>query len=327
MSHQPSSPPLSSPPAGVMFHHFHGVGHPPSQGSISAGQLRLLVDFVGRDRILPAREWIERATNDALRPGDVCLTFDDNLRCQFDVAVPVLRELGLTACFFVHSSVLTGSVERLELDRRFRSTRFNSVDDFYVAFYAEVDAGPFAARVRQAMLRFDARTYLSGYAFYTADDRRFRFVRDDVLGPEAYRHVMDRMLADRGIDERELAEGTWMNADHLLGLHREGHVLGLHSHTHPTRFARLSPQQQRDEYTINWRILKQITGSPPTAMAHPSNSYSPYTLSILRQLGVRVGFRANTSLSGPYCCYEHPREDHANLVRAMLACTATRQAA
>jgi len=96
-------------------------------------------------------------------------------------------------------------------------------------------------------------------------------------------------------------------------LHTAGHVIGLHSHSHPTRLQRFSPQQQRDEYTENWKTVRQITGSPAMAMSHPCNSYSPYTLAILRQLGVRVGFRANM-MQSEYCSLEHPREDHANLM-------------
>jgi peptidoglycan/xylan/chitin deacetylase (PgdA/CDA1 family) len=283
---------------------------------MSAAQLRQMIDFVGRERLLPAREWVERAVANTLRDGDLCLTFDDNLRCQFDVAVPVLRELGLTACFFVYSSVLTGAVERLELYRHFRTTSFASVEAFYDAFYKTIDHGPFASRVRHAMLRFNPRTYLSAFAFYTDADRRFRFVRDDVLGPDAYHNVMERMLFDRDVDQRRIAADLWMSADHLRQLHLDGHVIGLHSHTHPTRLARQSPQQQRDEYTINYRLIRQVTGSAPTTMSHPCNSYSPYTLSILRQLGIQIGFRANMQQT-EYCAFEHPREDHANVMRAM----------
>ena len=42
-------------------------------------------------RILPAREWQDRLQRGALRSVDLCLTFDDALRCQFDVARPVLE--------------------------------------------------------------------------------------------------------------------------------------------------------------------------------------------------------------------------------------------
>lgn len=298
---------------GVMFHHFHDDFHPPGQGSISAGELVGLLNLVGRRRILPAAEWLRRAGNNSLGDDDVCLTFDDSLLCQHDIAVPVLRDLGLTAFFFVCSSVLQGNVEMLEVHRHFRTSSFETVDEFYAAFFDAIDMSAHCHRVRQSMLRFNPRTYLTQFPFYSVADRRFRFVRDEVLGSDAYHEVVNQMLADRGVDPGALAARLWMNVDQLRNLQADGHVVGMHSHTHPTRLARLSPQQQRDEYNANHRILRQLTGVAPEAMSHPSNSYSPYTLAILRQLGIRVGFRADmTHPAG--CALEFPRQDQANLV-------------
>lgn len=301
------------PAHGVMFHHFHDDYHAPGQGSISAGDLVRLLDYIGRDRILPAGEWLERAGHNTLSDQDLCLTFDDCLLCQYDVAMPVLRDLNLTAFFFVHSLVLQGNPQKLEIYRHFRNTQFRSLADFYDAFYEALNFTPHVARVKQAMLRFNAREYLAQHPFYTVADRRFRFVRDEVLGPEAYEQVMDRMLAERGMDIAAVSRRLWMTPAHVVQLHREGHVIGLQSHSHPTRLARMSPQQQRDEYTENQRTVRQIIGRPANAVAHPCNSYSPYTLAILRQLGVRVGFRTNMA-AREYCSLEHPRQDHANLM-------------
>jgi len=301
------------PAHGVMFHHFHDDFHARGQGSISAGDLVRLINQIGRNRILPAGEWLERACHNTLRDGEICLTFDDCLLCQYDVALPVLRDLDLTAFFFVYSSVLQGNIEMLEVYRHFRMTGFESVDAFYDAFFAAVGSSSSSYRVSQALLRFNPREYLAQFPFYTSSDRKFRFVRDDVLGPDAYHGVMNEMLAEHDVDRHAVARRLWMTADHVRQLHTAGHVIGLHSHSHPTRLQRFSPQQQRDEYTENWKTVRQITGSPAMAMSHPCNSYSPYTLAILRQLGVRVGFRANM-MQSEYCSLEHPREDHANLM-------------
>ena len=303
---------------GAQFHHFHdALRHPPGLGSIGADELRRMIDFIGRQRILPAAEWIDRAAGDTLPADAVCLTFDDTLRCQYDVAAPVLRERGLSACFMVNTSVLTGGMEMLELHRRFRARFFPSVEAFCDAFEQQIASSRHCHRVSQALLRFNARSCLP--AAVSPVERRFRFIRDDVLGHEAYHEIMDRMIADHGIEPSDLAAGVWMTPDHLLTLHREGHVIGLHSHTHPTRMARLSPQQQRDEYTANWRMVRQITGAAPTVMSHPCDSYSPYTLSILRQLGVRAGFRASMVDRPPGCAFEHSRQCQAMIARGMTA--------
>lgn len=303
-------------PHGIMFHHFHDERHAPGQGSLSADDLAELIRFVGPDRILPARDWLSRALAEDLADDDLCLTFDDNLLCQHDVALPVLRTLDLTAFWFVPTSMMQGDLPRLELYRAFRVKCFDDVNDFYEAFFRTLATSDHAPLAEQALERFDPGTYLAEYPFYSEADRRFRYVRDEVLGPRRYEHVMDALIGSRGIELEELATGLWMKPEHLRELHGDGHVIGLHTHTHPTRVTRLDPPQQLQEYRYNYMCLIRLLGEPPTTMAHPCNSYDAQTLAILRRLGLKLGFRANRALRR-HSELEYPREDHANIMSAI----------
>jgi peptidoglycan/xylan/chitin deacetylase (PgdA/CDA1 family) len=248
----------------------------------------------------------------------LCLTFDDNLRCQFDVALPVLRRQGITAFWFVYTSVLQGNLERLELYRLFRTLHYPAVERFYDAFFAAVFASGLGAAAAERLHGFRPADYLREFPFYSDADRSFRFVRDEVLGEPRYFEVMDGMMAARGVNPRELSRELWMDEAALRTLHGQGHVIGLHSHTHPTRLGELPAEQQRNQYATNHAILSGILGEKPTAMSHPCNSYSADTEPILRSLGIRVGFRANMA-QARHGMLEHPREDHANLLRRMAA--------
>lgn len=309
---------------GVMFHHFHGSGHPVGQGSISTNDLANLLEFIGVDRILPAREWLERATLNRLERDDICLTFDDNLMCQFDVALPVLRQFGLTAFWFVYTSVIEGKIETLEVYRQFRTTHFGCVDDFYDSFFRTIEGSSEAGAVNMALKSFEPEKYLSASRFYSDADRQFRFVRDEVLGPVRYSAVMDCMIASANLTHAQLGQELWMGAEQLRLLESQGHVVGLHSHTHPMRMNRLSPAEQRDEYARNQACLAHVIDAPPTAMSHPCNSYNAETLKILKDLGIRVGFRAYIEPLTEYAdrTLEHPREDHTNLMKQMAAMAA-----
>ena len=301
-----------------MFHHFHSATHSPAQGSISAEQLAEVIERVGPARILPARQWLRCALTATLKAADVCLTFDDNLRCQYDVALPVLRSYGLTAFWFVYTSVCEGTIEPLEVYRQFRTTRFPSVDAFYKAFFEAVEVSTDGDEVRAGLAGFQPRQYLSAYPFYNDDDRRFRFVRDELLGPEKYAAVMDGLIARSGMDLRAASNGLWMGPRQLRELHAAGHVVGLHSHSHPTRIERLPYDAQRAEYRRNFDYLAGLLGENPQAMSHPCNSYNRDTLAILRELGIAIGFRANMQ-TATRSELEYPREDHANLIRALAA--------
>ena len=123
---------------GAMFHHCHDARHIQAQGSMSAEDFGDLIEHVGRRNILSADEWMKRALHDDLGDRDVCLTFDDALLCQFEIALPVMRDLGLTAFWFVYSSVFEGKIESREVYRHFRMSSFADICEFYVVFTAHV---------------------------------------------------------------------------------------------------------------------------------------------------------------------------------------------
>jgi hypothetical protein len=212
--------------------------------------------------------------------------------------------------------VLQGQIEPLEIYRHFRMNQFESVNAFYHAFEHAVERsehGEFAALL---MEEFNPRAYLAGFPFYTEEDRRFRFLRDEVLGPARYHGVMEQLIAESEFDVKSAARGLWMDDRCVRELHAEGHVIGLHTHTHPTRVEHLSADDQRAEYYENYTYLKNLLDEPPVTMSHPCNSYNTTTLEVLRELGITLGFRANMA-GGFNGALELPREDHANLIQAM----------
>ncbi len=303
--------------AGIMFHHFHGGTHPVGQGSINAEQFAELIEFVGRKHILDADEWQARATAGQLEKGDLCLSFDDGLACQADIALPVLDAYDISAFWFVYTSPLEGVVQRLELYRYYRDVAFESVEEFYSAFDLQLSETPWWPDVQQQLHDFSPAEYLKEFPFYSDGDRRFRFLRDRVLGPERYFSVMDGMVAGAGYDPVALSCSLFLSVDTIRQLHAEGHRIGLHSHTHPTRLEALTAEAQATEYSVNRSRLEEQTGELITCMSHPCNSYNDTTLSLLENMGIEIGFRSNMHAINNPGRMEYPREDHANLIQEM----------
>ena len=78
---------------GIMFHHFHdGKIHKKGQGSISKDEFCKLINFIGRSNILDANIFFEKFKDKKLKPREVCFTFDDSIKCQIDIALPVLED-------------------------------------------------------------------------------------------------------------------------------------------------------------------------------------------------------------------------------------------
>jgi len=301
---------------GIMFHHFHGNGHPVVQGSINGEQLADMLEFLGgRETILPAAEWLAKAQAGRLQRGELCLTFDDGILGQRDVAVPVLDALGLTAIFSVYSSVFQGVLEPLEIFRAFRTQHFPDIDTFYSRFFEAVSASEYESIFSVGMYAYDPATYLAEFLFYSEGDRKFRYVRDRILGPEAYNEVMVKMIKEITSLEA-LSCGLWMQDPDLVGLVATGHVIGLHSYSHPTALDEMAPDVQRAEYKANIDHLEGLLGALPRVVSHPCNAYNSGTIAMLGDLGVNIGFRSNMAILGRDGL-EFPREDHANILAMM----------
>ena len=61
-------------------------------------------------------------------------------------------------------------------------------------------------------------------------------------------------------------------------------------------------------------FLHTLLRQNPKTVSHPCNSYNADTLSILRNLNIEIGFRANME-NHLLSEFEFPREDHANVVK------------
>ncbi len=309
---------MSKTPHGIMFHHFHDEDkHIKGQGSISAEEFSEMLDFISENlNILGAEEFLYKSENDKLEPADTCITFDDGLLCQYDIANPVLKKRNLTAFWFVYTSPMEGVLENLEIYRHFRFSMFADVEDFYASFFNLIRNSE--KNVYTALNSYNPDEHYIECPFYTPNDKRFRYLRDDILGPIRYNEIMDRMISDSGYDISGNSKLLWMNQCHIKGLSEQGNIVGLHSHTHPTVMDNLSYSEQKAEYEKNKACIENATGYPVISVSYPCNSYNDDTLRCMQEFGIKIGFRANM---GEFDCkqprYEYPREDHANILEEM----------
>ena len=299
-------------PHGLMFHHFHGGEITTSEGSISADQFGDILTYIGLERIWRADEWLKSAVNGTLPDNAVCVTFDDGLYSQFKIAWPVLREFNLTAFWFPHTSTLSGTCDQLELYRYIRNYCFESILDFYAIFEQHVREN-WRSDMESGLARFRHEDYYKNCPFFSELDKRFRYLRDEVLGPVRYSRVMDQLCSEVGVNTETVTTELFINLDDWATLIQDGNVLGLHSHTHPTRLAELPLQEQKLEYDTNFAELAEKLHYRPDIVAHPCGSFTEKTLDILKALGVNIGFCAN--MCRPKARgLEYPRQNHANIL-------------
>lgn len=300
-----------------MFHHFHGHNHPVGQGSISADEFCKMLDWLSdRYSLLSADEFLRKLQTQSLAKDDICLSFDDALLCQADIAVPILRQRKIQAFFFIYSSPFTGVPDNLEIYRYFRTTAFPNVDAFYEEFFNLARFMCEACYV-DAWREFDANQYLKHFPFYSDNDKWFRRLRDDVLGKERYEKSMSVLMRKHHFDPMRAARHLWMTDSHLRMLRADHHIVGLHSFSHPTKLHRMSRDQQAAEYEQNAAHLREVLNTAPIAMSHPCGNYDSATLDILTGLGIQIGFRSNLAVTAIKSPLEVPRKDHAVVLKEM----------
>ena len=302
-----------------MFHHFHDNFHLPSQGSLSALDFDHMISWLSdRYDILNAQDYKSKFLSQSLKNTDICLSFDDALKCQYDIALPVLRKNNISAFFFVYSSAFSDNPDSLEIFRYFRNNKFDSVDEFYNYFFDFLIQNDKDEYLIQQSQYSSLGNYLSAFPFYTENDKWFRYLRDQYLGNDKYKNVMLEIISDKGVNINEVKKNLWMREDELLKIHEHGHVVGLHSYSHPTQMSKMTVDQQLKEYQQNLTHLSNVLKtSEINSMSHPCGDYNMDTLSLLKRMGIQIGFRSNMGVKEIKSPLEIPREDHANVFKEM----------
>ena len=79
--------------------------------------------------------YLKLLESNKLKKNDIFISFDDALKCQVDIALPVLNSMKIKAFFFIYTSIFDKRFSRLELYRDFRYSGFKNIDDFYKNFF------------------------------------------------------------------------------------------------------------------------------------------------------------------------------------------------
>lgn len=277
---------------GIMFHHFHdNKTHMKSQGSISKSDFYKIIKYVGKKNILNADIFFERFKEKSLKKNHVCITFDDAVKSQIDIALPLLDDLNIKSFFFVYSSIFFGKPDFLEVHRYFRNTLYDNIDLFYDDFYKILnkDLTSFF-KINQKLINLKKKQF----PFYSLSDIKFRLVKNYFITKQKYESIMLTLFKEKKFKPQKIFKKIFFNRSDLIKLHKLGHIIGLHSHNHPPLLEKLNYHQQAKEYKLNQKCLSKILKTNVNflkTMSHPCGSYNKNTLSILKNIGIELGFK------------------------------------
>jgi peptidoglycan/xylan/chitin deacetylase (PgdA/CDA1 family) len=75
-----------------------------------------------------------------------------------------------------------------------------------------------------------------------------------------------------------IGERRFLRADEIRSLRGCGHLIGSHSHTHPTPFRALRAAQMLEEWRVSCDRIAQLLGEPCTTASVPGGDISPAVL-------------------------------------------------
>lgn len=299
-----------------MFHHFHGGKFPKVQGSIDKKKFLKIINYLKKSKkIITPQEFLNLIKKKEIIGNEVCLTFDDGIKSQKELILPILDKLNIKAFFFIYTSMLKGKSDNLEYFRDFRYLFYKKINFFYKDFYLNLK-NIFPKRERELKLKYDKK-YLDIYKFYTKEDKKFRFCRDIILQKKEYDFIVEKMMKTKKYRKKDRKKYLFMSTKDIKEINKKGHTIGLHSHTHPMKIDNFDYKLQYNEYLKSKKILEKFLNKKIWAMSHPCGNYNNNSLKVLKKIGIKIGFRSNLFIKKIKSNLEVPREDHTDLLKRL----------
>jgi peptidoglycan/xylan/chitin deacetylase (PgdA/CDA1 family) len=266
--------PKARPPLrAVLYHHIAsmasalvdrlGVSTPPQVFEAHMRRLARDYEVVSLDTVISGK----------LPRRSLLITFDDGYRSFLDMALPVLRRLGLPSVLFVTGATL--EPEHLPLD--------NLLSYLCASLGLErlaVALDPQARKTRSFLQLLDLVAAMP-------------YGRFQGLGGE----LAERFEVDRAALRAE--SGIFLDAEDLGGLAADRCEVANHTRTH--LFCRSIPDEEvaREEIVAHAQRLESLTGRPVRAFGYPygqREDATPMAERILRESGHQASFLAESRL-------------------------------
>lgn len=268
----------------VTYHHIHDPDarypYDPDTADATPDQFRRQMLILKRNFSVIGLDHLARGLDGGALPPNPCvITFDDGYRSNLTVALPILRDLDLTATFFIATCYATE--RRLYWWDRIAYLVTNATRREIALEYPAKLAVPVADRAaaRAALVKLVKNTR-------ELDLERF------LVGVAAGAGVpWDRAL------ERKLADEMLMTWDEIRGLAAAGMQIESHSHGHRV-LETMTPAALAEDLAQTRVELARELKRPSTAIAYPvgrSIARHPEVRAAVAKAGFELGF---TNASG-----------------------------
>jgi peptidoglycan/xylan/chitin deacetylase (PgdA/CDA1 family) len=233
---------------------------------------QILTWLKGWFNVLPLDDAVQRLSRGALPERAAAITFDDGYADNVTVALPVLREHGMPATFFVATGFLDGG--RMWNDTIIEAIRRSTLD--------AIDLSAIGLPTLSIASHAERRAAIE----------------------QCIRALKYRPLAQRVADAEQVAlaaratppDDLMMTSAQVRELHRNRMQVGAHTVSHPI-LTRLRPEDARREIAASRERLQNLLDAPVTSFAYPNgkagDDYSDEHVALVRELGFAYSVSTN----------------------------------
>jgi peptidoglycan/xylan/chitin deacetylase (PgdA/CDA1 family) len=259
----------------LLYHRARVAADPILPGETDASTFARHMALLSAEfNVLPLSEACRRIARGALPPRAACVTFDDGYADNEQIALPILKRLGLPATFFVCTAFCQGGIM------------------FSDAVIEAVRSAPAGTHDLSSL-------GLGSHVLADAPSRSAAI--HALIGQLKYRRLPDRKaLVEQlaGAMGARLPTDLMMNPAQIKRLHDEGMEIGAHTRNHPI-LAMLDDDEAHAEIIGGKHRLEEITGAPVTLFAYPNgkpgSDYGRRDVDIVRKAGFAA---AASTISG-----------------------------
>lgn len=267
----------------VLYHRVAEVASDPGGMAVQPARFRRqLLALREHFEVVPASEVVtERTTSEQSSRPRAAITFDDGYADNLDVAVPVLRELGLPAAFFLVSGALEDPQEYW----------WDRLDHLLLE---DLPAEVLQLRVSGSDLTLDLRD-TSGRRGAVESLNRLLIHRR----PQEVEDVLDQLARCLGRDLVPCRDHRRLSPEELVELADDDQFeLGSHTCTHGA-LGRMTAHASLQELTLSRRRLHEVLGVEPRMLAYPYGAAGAVRRRDAR-LAARAGYKlAFANVTGP----------------------------
>ena len=220
-------------------------------------RLSKLGQFISSDELV-----LKIQQNKPLNNLNFLITFDDGLKEQYDLALPILDRLGIPAVFFANSlnseKKFVSRVHKIHLVRSIVDPRFLIESSLSIASDFSDD------------ISIISKKAVSHYKYDNRENATLKYILNFILSDADLEFLIDKTFKEY-FNEKKINHSLYMDDSQLINLANRG-MLGSHGKSH-IPIGLQKKLTRIDEISDSQRYFHNLTGHKLTAFSFPYGSY------------------------------------------------------